>query len=157
LKILHTEIEIEAPAGRVWQILTDIARFPEWNPFVRRIQGELRVGSRLEVLLQPPDSRGMNFRPTVLKVEPERELRWLGHLWAPGLFDGEHSFTIESLAEGCVLFVQREEFTGLLVPLLMRSLEVDTRRGFEAMNRAIKEQAEGSAGDLGVITVMGET
>jgi hypothetical protein len=36
----------------------------------------------------------MTFRPTVLNAETNRELRWLGHLLAPGLFDGEHSFTI---------------------------------------------------------------
>jgi hypothetical protein len=149
LKILHTEIEIEASTERIWQILTDFDRFPEWNPFIRRISGELRVGSQLEALLQPPDSRGMTFRPTLLKLEPERELRWLGRLWLPGLFDGEHIFTIEPLEGGCVLFVQREEFRGLLVPLLMRNLEIDTRRGFEAMNRAIKERAESPSGDEG--------
>ena len=59
----------------------------------------------------------MTFRPTVLKVEPNREFRWLGHLLFPGLFDGEHIFTIEPLGEGHVRFTQREVFTGLLVPL----------------------------------------
>jgi len=38
----------------------------------------------------------MTFRPTILKAEPNRELRWLGHLLVPGLFDGEHIFTIET-------------------------------------------------------------
>ena len=41
-------------------------------------------------------------------------------------------------------FVQREEFRGLLVPLFSRSLDTDTRRGFEAMNQALKERAEAS-------------
>ena len=39
----------------------------------------------------------MRFKPRVLKAEPNRELRWLGHLGIPGLFDGEHIFTIEPL------------------------------------------------------------
>ena len=78
----------------------------------------------------------MSFRPTVLVAEPNRELRWLGHLWLPGLFDGEHSFSIEPLDEGRVRFVQRERFKGLLLPFLSKMLDGDTRRGFNEMNRA---------------------
>ena len=142
MKELHSQIEIEAPAERVWRLLTDFASYPEWNPFIRRISGEPNAGERLEVRIEPPGARGMTFKPTVLNAEPNRELRWLGHLLVPGLFDGEHSFTIQPLGEGRVLFVQREEFRGLLVPLLARSLDNGTRRGFEEMNRALKERAE---------------
>ncbi|MBU4077830.1 MAG: SRPBCC domain-containing protein [Euryarchaeota archaeon] len=77
MKELRTEIEIQASAERVWQILTDFASFPKWNPFIRRAGGEPRKGARLEVFLQPSGARGMTFRPEVLKAEPNRELRWL--------------------------------------------------------------------------------
>jgi hypothetical protein len=60
----------------------------------------------------------------------------------PGLFDGEHIFEIEELERDRVLFIQREVFKGLLVPLLARSLDRDTQRGFEEMNRAVREKAE---------------
>ncbi len=140
---LLTSIPITAPPHRVWHLLTDFASFPQWNPFIRRASGELREGSQLEVYLQPSGARGMTFRPRVLKVEPNRELCWLGHFLIPGLFDGEHIFTIEPLETGRVRFVQRENFTGLLVPLFWRLLEKDTRWGFEEMNRALKLRAEG--------------
>ena len=84
----------------------------------------------------------MSFRPTVLVADPNRELRWLGHLWVPGLFDGEHSFTIEPLGEGRVRFIQQERFSGLLLPLLSKTLDRDTLRGFEEMNRALKLRVE---------------
>ncbi len=84
----------------------------------------------------------MSFRPTVLVAEPNRELRWLGRLWLPGLFDGEHSFVIEPLLERRVRFLQREQFNGLLVPFLSKMLDGGTRRGFEEMNRALKMRAE---------------
>jgi hypothetical protein len=142
MKEIRSGIEIQAPAGRVWQILTDVASFPQWNPFIRHARGTLREGERLEVFIQPSGARGMSFRPVVLSVEPEREVRWLGHLLVPGLFDGEHIFTIEPRGPGRVHFVQREIFTGLLVPLFARGLDTDTRRGFDEMNRALKERAE---------------
>ncbi len=84
----------------------------------------------------------MTFRPRVLAVAPGRELRWLGHLGMPGLFDGEHVFAIEPGRPGRVRFVHREVFTGLLVPVVARWLEAGTRRGFAAMNEALRARAE---------------
>ena len=145
MKELRSEIEIQASAERVWQLLTDFPSFPQWNPFIRKASGNLRVGERLEVNIQPSGASGMTFRPTVLKAEPNRELRWLGHLLISGLFDGEHSFTIEPLGASRVRFTQREVFTGLLVLLFARGLETDSRRGFEEMNQALKSKAEQAA------------
>jgi hypothetical protein len=144
VKELRSEIEIEAPPERVWGVLTDFAAYPEWNPFIRRVSGRAEVSERLVVRMQPSGARGMTFRPTVTKIEPNHELRWLGHLLVPGIFDGEHIFEIEELGRDRTRFVQREVFEGLLVPLLARSLDRDTQRGFEEMNRALRERIEGS-------------
>jgi hypothetical protein len=142
MKELHSRIEINASEERVWEILTDFASYPQWNPFIRRISGDLEVGERLEVRLEPPDSRGITLRPTVLSAEPNRQLRWVGHLLVPGLFDGEHSLATEPLEQNRVRFVQHEVFKGVLVRLLARSLDTNTLRGFEEMNEALKERAE---------------
>jgi hypothetical protein len=60
----------------------------------------------------------------------------------PGVFDGEHVFTIAPLGAGSVRFSQRETFRGLLIPLMARSMWETTRRGFEEMNAALKRRAE---------------
>jgi hypothetical protein len=139
---IETEVEINAGPERVWRILMDFASYPEWNPFIRFMQGKAEKGARLEVKLQPGGARAMNFHPTVLSAEKGWEFRWLGHLLAPGVFDGEHSFVIEPIAGGKVRFRQSENFRGILVPLLKNSLDKDTRRGFEEMNLALKGRAE---------------
>ena len=138
---LSTSIDIAAPAGRVWGILTDFAAYPDWNPFIRRIHGIASPRLKLSVRIQPPGGRVMTFRPVVLRVEPERELAWRGRTIVPGLFDGEHVFLLEPHATG-VHFVHREHFSGVLVPLLRHSLDTTTRQGFEAMNLALKARAE---------------
>src|SRR6266571_5128047 len=89
--------------------------------------------------------RVMSFKPKMVNVETNREMSWLGRLLIPGLFNGEHSFTIEALDEKGVRFVQHEKFTGLLVPFMAKSLDRNTKRGFEEMNRALKERAEREA------------
>jgi hypothetical protein len=142
MKELLAEIEIQASAERVWQLLTDFDSFPEWNPFIRWAKGEAKAGARLEVHMEPSGASGMTFKPLVLKAEPGHELRWLGRLLMPGLFDGEHIFSIENLEANRVRFTQREVFTGLLVPILARGLDTNTRRGFEEMNQALKVRAE---------------
>ncbi len=148
MREISTEIEIAASPARAWEVLTRFDAFPEWNPFIRKVSGELREGGRLEVFIQPPDGRGMTFRPALVRVRPLQELRWLGRLWLPRVFDGEHAFTIEDLGGERVRFVQRERFRGALVPLLWRFLAGDIRRGFEDMNQALKRRVEGGgAGD----------
>jgi hypothetical protein len=139
---LRTEIEIAAPAERVWAVLTDFAAFPRWNPFIRRIDGVLAPRLRLSVRIQPPGGRAMTFRPVVLRVEPERHLSWRGRTFVPGLFDGEHFFDLEPAGAGRVRLVHGEVFRGLLVPWLAGSLRTTTRRGFELMNAALKARAE---------------
>ena len=143
MRQIHTEIEINAPADRVWQILTDFTAFPDWNPFISSATGELSPGSRLEIHL-----KGMSFNPTVLKAEPGNELRWLGRFILPDVFDGEHHFIIESLSDDKVRFIQGERFTGLLVPLFtVMGMLKNTSHGFAEINHALKDRAEAAAPD----------
>lgn len=142
MKELRTEIDIAATPEAVWSVLTDFEAFPHWNPFIREASGERKVGEKLRIRVAPSGGKGMVFTPTVLACEPNRELRWLGRLPIPGLFEGEHSFTLEPIDGARTRLTQREVFTGILVPLLAQSLDGGTKRGFEAMNLALKERAE---------------
>lgn len=128
-----------------WATLTDLASFPSWNPFMIRADGELRVGARLAVTIHPPGRQPISIRPTVLAVEPERELRWLGRFLITGLFDGEHSFLLEA-ANGGTRLTQSERFSGIAVTLFRRILE-STEAGFRQMNMALKTRVEQSHSD----------
>jgi hypothetical protein len=141
-KQLRTQIDIHATPERVWQVLTDFDAYPQWNPFIVHASGRPAEGERLTVRMQPEGGRAMTFRPTVREVLPQRRLRWLGRLFLPGIFDGEHSFTIEPLDGDRVRLVQEEQFRGVLVPLLARSLDRRTLPAFERMNAALKRRAE---------------
>jgi hypothetical protein len=114
---------------------------PAWNPFIKSISGSLTQGARLSVYITPPGKSGMRFKPTVLLVRPERELRWLGHLLVPGIFDGEHYFLLEPVGVSRTMLRQGEKFSGLLVSLVSGALSA-TEAGFKAMNTALKQQAE---------------
>jgi hypothetical protein len=140
-----TEIEINAAAPKVWSVLTDFKNHPEWNPFIREIDGPLRPGATLTVRIAPPGRRAMTFRPKVLRADTDRELRWRGRVLVPGVFDGEHYFRIIPTAPDKTRLVHGERFSGLLLPLLRASLDGATWDGFVAMNEALKARAESDA------------
>jgi len=149
MKQISSEVQINASPERVWHLLTNFPAFPAWNPFMPRAEGELKPGARLKVYLKPPKGMSMTFKPRVLKVEPNCEFRWLGHFIMPGLFDGEHIFSLEPIDRNQTRFVQRELFRGLLVPFFSAiGLLRNTSSGFEAMNQALKSQAERSPGSV---------
>jgi hypothetical protein len=140
---IHAETFIEAPPAQVWRVLTDFASYADWNPFFREAAGELREGAAVRVRVDLPGQGHRVFLPRIVEVTPERELTWIGRLVLPGLFDGEHSFFVEPVEGGRrTLLVQHENFSGLLLPLFTPEMEAATRRGFEAMNAALKCEAE---------------
>jgi hypothetical protein len=142
-KELYSEIDINANPEKVWRILTDFEEYPDWNPFMRSMKGDLMVGRKLVVHLKPSGGRGISMKPTILAADRNHELRWIGHLGIPGLFDGEHTLEIQPIDGGQrVKFVQRELFGGIFLPFLTGMLKNDTARGFAEMNKALKERAE---------------
>ncbi len=142
MKSLETEIIIDAPADKVWDILVDFDSYSEWNPFIQSFEGEISEGQRFKVTLQAPNSKPMTFRPRCLVLEKNKEFRWLGHLLIKGLFDGEHIFKLEDPGNGTTRFIQKEKFKGVLVPLLWKKIDSDIRSGFIDMNNQLKKRAE---------------
>jgi hypothetical protein len=142
---VRAETVIAAPPAVVWRVLTDFAAYPEWNPFILSIEGKPWVGTRLSVEIRPPGRKSMRFRPRVLRVAKDHELRWVGRVLIAGLFDGEHRFTIIPEGDGS-RFVQAEVFTGLLVPAVdFTGTLRATHLGFLLMNRALRKRAERNA------------
>lgn len=146
MKQISTEIEIQASAERVWEILADLPGYARWNPLIREASGELREQGRLELFIATPGLATRRVGVQLLRVDPGRELRWLGRLFMPRLLDGDHSFLIAPVAPGRVRVVQKESFSGLCVPFVAPWLIPKMTEGFRAMNEALKQQAEGAAG-----------
>lgn len=136
---ITAETPVAADAATVWRVLTDTVAYPSWNPFVRRLDGDLVEGSRLTVDLQPGE-KITTLRPRVVDVQPGRSFSWLGHVGVPGLLDGRHTFSVEPDGDGTRL-VQLETLSGLLTPLFRRMLTTETPAAFEASNDALAARA----------------
>ncbi|EKV31999.1 hypothetical protein C882_3063 [Caenispirillum salinarum AK4] len=139
---IEQSVDIAAPSGTVWRVLADTDSYATWNPFIQSLSGRLEPGARLTARICLPGRPPIVFRPRVLVATPDRELRWLGRMALPGLFDGEHWFTISPRTPSTCRFTQGECFRGLLVPAFTRTLPETTAGAFRAMNQALKQRAE---------------
>lgn len=141
MKENRNEIEIQSTPERVWEVLTDLGKYPEWNPLLCRAEGKLSVGEKVNLTAKSASS-DMKLLCTVTTVEPNRQFSWKFHVVLPFLFRGEHIFKIEPIDEHKVRFIDREVFHGLLVPLQAKNLETNAKPAMIAMGKALKERVE---------------
>jgi hypothetical protein len=141
---LHTEIDIDATPEVVWQVLTDLDRYPDWNPFITSSVGKPEPGEKLVNRMDPPGGMAITLKPHVTVVQDQKTFEWLGKVGFSGLFDGRHRFEIEASPTGAKL-TQSESLDGMLVRLMRKSVDTHTKAGFVAMNVALKARAESVA------------
>jgi hypothetical protein len=140
MPMIETKIKINAPKEKVWRVLMDFYSYPKWNSFITNISGQAIENEKITFTAKLPGGSKMTFRSTLLKVRENSELRWLGRLLIPRIFDGEHIFILKDDGEG-TLFEQSEIFRGIL-PSLMSGMLAKTKMGFETMNMELKERVE---------------
>ena len=138
MKQFAASASIHATPERIWSILTDAARYPEWNPTVDRVDGRIAPGER--IALHVKSNPGRAFPVTVVAFDRPRRMVWRGGM-PLGLFVGERAFDLKPQASGVVEFSMREQFTGLLAPLIGRTLP-DMQPAFDDFAAALKREAE---------------
>jgi hypothetical protein len=141
MKENRNEIEIQATPEKVWEVLTDLGKYSEWNPLLYRAEGKVAVGEKVELSARGA-SNDMNLLCSVTQVELNRQFSWKFHVGLPFLFRGEHIFAIKPINEHRVRFIDREIFHGLLVPLQAKNLETNAKAGMIAMGDALKKRVE---------------
>jgi hypothetical protein len=137
MKTVSATTQIDAPPMAVWAVLTDLSRYPEWNPLFREASGQVAVGERITLrAVQPANGRLMTIRAKIIAADPGAELRWSASL--PGIMSGEHSFVLTPLNGGTRL-AQTEIYGGLLAATVSIPR---TETIFQALNDALKQRAE---------------
>lgn len=142
MKEFKAVTEVAAPLAEGWRVMTDFIAYPAWNPLMRAVTGEPRVGARLKLrVARKLGAEETMFLPAKVRVvRPEQEIAWGGGV--PGLLDVHHYFRFEATATGH-RFVHGEIFSGVLVPLLWPLLRARIRQAnYEAVNQAFKARVE---------------
>ena len=138
---IRADIDIDAPAPRVWEILMDFAAYGQWNPFVARLEGDAREGASLRAAMCV-GGKEVPVEVEVVRVAVQSEFAWSGGFRPRFLLNAVHRFRIEPCGSESVRFVQEELIRGLLSPIMMMRMKSDIARQFVAMNVALKRRAE---------------
>lgn len=142
MKTIETNIVIISTPEKIWDVLTNFEEYELWNPFMTKVVGNASLGSKIEVNIKTISGKNRSYYPIITKCETNKELRWKGKSFLPGVFDGERVFVLEKSGDDKVSFSHKEIFSGLAVKLVGNKLDENLREGFVRMNEALKVRAE---------------
>jgi hypothetical protein len=140
MKSFATRIHISAAPETVWRILTDAPGYPSWNSTVTRVEG--RIAANEKVTVHAKISPGRAFPVRVVAFDVPTRMVWSSGM-PFGLFKGERSFALRTDGSAGVEFAMQEQYTGLLAPLITRSIP-DLQPAFDEFAACLKARAERS-------------
>src|SRR5690606_8701102 len=135
------DVLVHAPRERVWDVLTDFARWPEWNPDVRevRVDGPLAPGSVFRWKAGPSQ-----IRSRLEEVLPPERITWTGSTMG---IRAVHVHVLASEGDGTRV-VSEESWSGLLARLFAGRMRSTLGDSLESGLAALKARSEagGTAG-----------
>lgn len=134
-----SEIRIDAPPEAVWDVLTDLARYPDWNPLFPRAEGRLAPGERVAFLIAPV---GRTMSATITELDAPRRLVWRAAPLGARLLASEHVFELAPDEAGGTQLRQEESFSGLAGGLLPGSMARKMEAAFREHDAALKARVE---------------
>ncbi len=140
MKEFKTEITIDQPASKVWAVLTDTSKWPQWDPFCDRIEGDVKLGGTVKAFTKL--SPGRAFPVKVTELTENKQMVWSGGM-PLGLFKGVRTYSLEPAGEG-TRFTMHEVFSGPMLALIGRTIP-DMSEAFDKFAEGLKARSEGTA------------
>lgn len=137
---IETQIAIDAPPERVWPVIADFARYPEWNPFILRVAGTVREGASVRYQFEFPQGIRIWAMAKILRYSAGDELLWEAHFLSRRVFNGAHHFRVRPGDNGSTVFLHGESFSGFLSPLAWPLIRLAGPRIYNSLNIALKQR-----------------
>lgn len=134
-------IRIEAPVGFVWEILTDVEKYGEWNPFTPRVRTDFMIGSPAHLLVRMGKAR-MQITETVCAFECPRLIAWRKTFGARWLLHAVREQHLEAVSETTCQYHNTDRLTGMLAPLVFLCFGGYMRRGFTDVGDGLRRYSE---------------
>jgi len=131
---------VPAPPSVVWEVISDLGRWSDWNPLYVRAQGQLRIGERLSLSQALPGQAADVIMPFVVDWVPDAQILW--RLSQKGGFIKRLRYLeIDKLTEEGCIFSNGEDWSGFMTRYVTRDLKRAMRAGFEALGEAVKARS----------------
>ncbi len=154
-----TEILIEATPEKIWNILMDFEKYPDWNRYFKAVRGKIAIDvlekknlygnlndthfGTLEIDLQ---FSGKSIQKKIGEVTgyiAPKYFSWVWkHAWGNWFLSCEHVFRLKEKEGGRAIFFNESYMTGLGMRFRRRDMEHMLRYSMYKMNEDLKERAE---------------
>jgi hypothetical protein len=143
MQTITTEIEISAPPKKVWEVISNIENWQEWNPIIFKASGSNKVGSVLDITMmgKKEGSTGPKYKPVILAIEENQLLHWRAHMMAGFIFTNDKIIELIETNNGTKI-IHKETFKGLMASLFCSQMEKSVPKMLNTMNEALKKISE---------------
>jgi len=139
--VIEQALDIDAPAAVVWEVLTDFAKYPDWNPFVVEAKSTLQPGAAIEMRVQLV-AKPQFQREWIREVQPGQGFSYSMKPMPLGALRSFRSHAIEAQAKERSRYVSHFEMQGWMEPVVLGLFRKGLTQGFEGMTQGVKTRAE---------------
>lgn len=136
-KSVYIEILIPSAPEKVWQVLTDVEHYHEWNPVITLVNGKLAEGNKITYRFQETESKATNISSKVIEITANTHLNHKGGIWGVITFDQHYYLEPHELGSK---FIIQEDYTGVYVNFWNESY---TQQQYQKMADALKHRVLG--------------
>jgi hypothetical protein len=138
---IYSEVIINAPANKVWEVLSDVKSYERWAKFMVGVEGAIEDGNKIKVKFQLNDGKEkFNFIEHTIQVKDGQWFYW-AEKGPMGICDNHH-FIVEPIDENTSRFIQKDELTKGATWLLGGYLSKVYLKGYELFNEQLKKEVE---------------
>ena len=138
MRSFEASIRIDASPDVVWDVLTDVGAWRDWDSGVDRVDGQVALGETLTI--HATMIRTRPFTVTVTEIRPREGMRWQAAL-PFGLALIERTYHLDAQDDGDTVVTVREDHTGPLAALQGRRTP-DLNPSFRQFCAGLKTRAE---------------
>lgn len=135
-KSAHSELIINAPTEKVWAVLTDFKKYPEWNPTMQLVKGEVKEGNKVVYHFTQDEQNAYDINAKVQKVIPHKLLNQKGGI--PFILTFNHRYILEPQGEKTKMIIH-EDYGGIGVNFWSPK---KVEKAYERLNLALKKRVE---------------
>ena len=141
MQIQAEPIRIDAPVRVVWDVLTDVERYGEWNPFTPQVRTDFKIGSPAHLLVRM-GRRKMRITESVSAFEQPRLIAWSKAFGTRWLLVSVREQHLEPAGETSCFYHNTDRLTGVLARLVYLLFGGYMRVGFTDVGEGLKRRSE---------------
>ncbi|WP_428311539.1 SRPBCC family protein [Hydrocarboniphaga sp.] len=139
--VIDKSIEIRAPAGIVWEVITDLAAYPQWNPFVVECSSSLKPGDAIDMRVKL-FAKAQKQREWMHEHVPGRRLSYRMKPAPLRALASARSHEVKAIGGDRTRYQSHFELRGWLLPLVRGMMGTRLEAGFAGMTEGIRQRAE---------------